>query len=891
MGGKMSALPEASTQSVPLLSTKLAVPPLQAGLVARPRLIERVNEGLRAGRQMTLVSAPAGFGKTTLVSAWLSELDRPSAWLSLDEGDNDAVRFLSYLIAALQRADPEIGRSVQSLQQSPEPPQPEALWVALINDIAITPRPLLLVLDDYHLIHTIQIHQQLAYFLGHLPQQMHVAISTREDPPLPLSRLRARGQMSEIRQADLRFSRQEAAVFLNATMGLGLTVDDVAALEARTEGWIAGLQLAALSMRQTEDLRGFVQSFTGSNRYILDYLSDEVIERQPRGMREFLLQTSILERLSAPLCDAVTGGDNSQDILLTLEQGNLFLVPLDESRQWYRYHRLFAELLRHRLRTEASAPDARELHQRASRWYEAEGYPADAVRHALAASDWEQAARLILEVSGSMLERGEVMTLLGWFRELPDEAVCVRPGLCLNYSWVLILTGQLDTAESYLSHVERTVVDDAALLGGIVAAQAYIARTRGDHRRTIELSQRALTLLPQDDLSARSVVALNLGLAHWHHGHLAEAQQTLEQASHAALQSGNRHVRLMALGLLGPIQAAQGKLHQAAVLCRQAIQLGKQSPAIALTHLEFSALLYVWNDLEAVADQLRQAIELSQRSGNLELQTGGYRMLARLKQAQGDASGALAALQEAHLLARSHDVTPLVRARNAACHVEIALAQDDVATAMHWAEQVTEDADAFPLYPFLRLTPARLLLAQNKKGAAAEQLAALYETAIGSGWQFGAVEVRTLQALAAADLDQALDYLAEAIAQAEPEGYVRTFVDKGEPMASLLREAAVRGIAPAYAGRLLSAFAASSGTLRDKARPGIAEQPLPEPLSEREWEALRLLAEGLSYQEIAAAMFLSLNTVKTHLKNVYAKLGVHERQDAVARARELQLLS
>ncbi len=886
----MSALPKASAHSVPLLTTKLAVPPLHAGLVPRPRLVQRLSEGLRAGRQITLVSAPAGFGKTTLVSAWLSDLDWPSGWLSLDEGDNDAVRFLSYFVAALQKADPKIGRSVRSLQQSPEPPQPEALWIALVNDIAAAPRPLLLVLDDYHLIHTMQIHQQLAALLDYLPQQMHLVISTREDPPLPLSRLRARGQMSEIRQADLRFSRQEAALFLNTTMGLGLTADDIAALEARTEGWIAGLQLAALSMRQADDIHDFVRAFTGSNRYILDYLTDEVIEQQPPSMREFLLQTSILERLSAPLCDAVTERQDSHNILRALEQGNLFLVPLDESRQWYRYHRLFAELLRHRLRTEASAPDARELHQRASRWYEAEGYSTDAVRHALAASDWEQAARLIREVSGPMLERGEVMTLLGWFRALPDEAVCARPGLCLTYSWVLILTGQLDTAESYLAHVEPTALSDAALLGGIVAAQAYIARTRGDHRRTIELSQQALKLLPQDDLSARSVVALNLGLAHWHHGHLAEAQEALEQASHVALQCGNHHVRLMALGLLGPIQAAQGKLHQAAVLCRQAIQLGKQSPAIALTHVEFSALLYVWNDLEAVADHLRQAIELSQRSGNLELQTGGYRMLARLKQAQGDASGALVSLQEAHLLARSHDVTPLVRARNAACHVEIALAQDDVATAAHWAEQVTENADAFPLYPFLRLTPARLLLAQNKKVAAAEQLAALYETAIASGWQFGAVEVRTLQALAAADLDQALDYLTDALLQAEAEGYVRTFVDKGEPMASLLRQAAVRGIASAYVGRLLSAFAAPSVAPRVEARPGTAEQPLPEPLSEREWEALRLLAEGLSYQEIAAAMFLSLNTVKTHLKNVYAKLGVHERQGAVVRARELQLL-
>jgi LuxR family maltose regulon positive regulatory protein len=577
-------------------------------------------------------------------------------------------------------------------------------------------------------------------------------------------------------------------------------------------------------------------------------------------------------------------------LLLALEQANLFIVPLDESRQWYRYHRLFADLLRHQLQVAGLQHLAPHLHKRASQWYETNGFPADAVHHALAGHDWERAATLVHDVSGSLMIRGEVMTLLGWLQALPDEVVHARPQLCFEYGWPLILTGQLDTAESYLTLAEQAAQDDAAFLGEIVAAQAYIARTRGDDRRTIELSQRALSFLPQGNLSSRSIVALNLGLAHWHRGHLAEAERALTEAEHAAQQSGNSHVRLMALGLLGPIQAAQGKLRQAAVLCRQAIQLGKQSPAIALTHLEFSALLYEWNDLEAAADHLRRGIELTQRSGNLELQTGGYRMLALLKQAQGDASAALAALQEAHQLARDHDVTPLVHARNAACHAQIALAQDDVATAVHWAEQVTEDADAFPLYPFLRLTPARLLLAQNQKVAAAEQLEVLYDTAARAGWQYGVVEVRALQALAAPTPTAALAFLADALTLAQPEGYVRTFVDKGEPMAALLQEAASQGIAPDYVAKLLAAFGAEAPILPAPSTPRLPAQPLIEPLSERELQVLRLVATGLSNRDIAEALYISLNTVKTHLQRIYGKLGVSSRTAAATIAQELNLL-
>jgi LuxR family maltose regulon positive regulatory protein len=879
--------------TTPLLTTKLYTPPVRPELVPRARLTERLNEGTT--RKLTLVSAPAGFGKTTLLSEWTQQSPFPVTWVSLDADDRDPARFWAYFMAALQTVQAEAGRAILAAFQSPQPPPIEVVLTALINEIAAMPHHFALVLDDYHLIEAQPIHGALAFLLDHLPPQMHLIIAGRADPPLPLARLRGRGQLTELREDDLRFTPDEATAFLNHVMGLNLSEQDAAALEARTEGWIVGLQLAALSMQGRHDVGQFVESFTGSHRYILDYLIEEVFQQQSAEVQDFLLKTSILDRFTAPLCDAIVEQDgilpyDAQAMLERLDQANLFIIPLDHERRWYRYHRLFADLLRHRLDMVSGPERVALLHAQASKWYETNGFPADAVHHALAAHDWERAATLILDVSETMLKRGEVTTLLGWLQALPDEVVRARPGLCLNYSWALVLTGQMDAAESYLRQAEQTAQDAPALLGEIIAAQAYIARARGDDRRTIELSQRALSLLPQADLLSRSVVAVNLGIAHWSSGHLTEAEQALTEADYAAQQSGNIYARLTALCFLGTIQAAWGRLHRAAELFRQATRLGGQSPGTALAHNDLGALLYEWNDLEAAADHLQRGIELSQRGGNVEVQIGGYRTLARVKQAQGDASAALDALQKAHQLAHEKDVSPLVRARNAAYHVEMALAQDDVATAVHWAEQVTEDADAFPFYPFLRLTPARLLLAQNQMAAAAKQSEALYEMAVRAGWQFGVVEVRALQALAAPTPTAALAFLADALALAQPEGHVRTFVDKGEPMAALLREAASQGMAPDYVAKLLAAFEVAPQERRRPEPPPPPAQPLIEPLSERELQVLRLVATGLSNRDIAEALYISVNTVKTHLQRIYGKLGVSSRTAATTKAQKLNLL-
>jgi LuxR family maltose regulon positive regulatory protein len=913
--------------TTPLLTTKLYVPPVRPELVSRPRLIERLNAGLLGrrdhfARKLTLVSAPAGFGKTTLVAEWLSGVERPVAWLSLDEEDNDPVRFSAYLIAALQTVDPNVGQAAQAMLQSSQPPPPEPLLASLINDVAATPSPFVLVLDDYHLIHTLPIHRQLIFLLEHQPPQIHLVIASREDPPLSLSRLRARGQMVDVRQADLRFTGEETANFLQRIMRLDLTAAEVATLHQRTEGWIAGLQLAALSMQGSADVRRLVASFAGDHRYVLDYLMDEVFARQPADMQDFLLKTSILERFSAPLCDAVAGRDDSRGVLLSLEQSNLFIVPLDQSRQWYRYHRLFADLLRHRLsQSPPFIPPARGgdrggapgdggdeegvkvLHRRASQWHAENGFPADAIRHALAASDWERAVDLILSIHASLLKRGEVVTLLGWFRALPDEVVFADPQLCLEYSWPLILTEQIDAAEPYLSHAEQVALEHGIrpLLGGIAVAKVHVARLRGDNARVIELSEQALALLPRDELSGRSIVALNLGMAQWYRGHMADAEQALKEAQRAGHGSGNEYVRWTAVLFSNRIQTAQGKSRQAVESYRQMIEQGGQLPVVGLAHYDLGRLSYEWNELIAAADHLQRGLGIIRRSGGLEFEAGGYSALAFIRQAQGDPAAAQAALQRAGQLLENPGISPSTRLYNLASQVAVALGQGDLDGASRVVERFPTlgEAGSFPDYLSLMLVQARVLLAQGRQAAAAEHLAALHGMASRAGWHSVAVQARALQSLAAPTPDQAHTFIIKALTLAEPENFVRTFVDAGEPMRLLISDSGLqikkRGEDAdrllTYVGRLLAAF--DSITPRQEPEISDLKPQIPnmvEPLSDRELDVLRLLADGQTNQEIAQTLYVSINTVKTHLKNVYGKLGVSNRREAAASAKEFGLI-
>lgn len=866
----------------PLLTTKLSIPPLRRDVVHRPRLIERLDEALQPGHRLTLVSAPAGFGKTTLIAAWLRHLQTTqdaawaTPWLSLEEGDGDPTRFLTYLVAALQAADPAIGLAALGMLQSPQPAPPESLLSTLINDIAVTPRPFALVLDDYHLIRSLPVHEQLAFLVEHQPGQLHLVIATREDPPLPLARLRARGQIVELRQSDLQFTPEETTEFVRRVAQVELSASDIDVLHRHTEGWIAGLQLAAQSIRQPEGIRRLSESFAGSHRFILDYLIEEVFRQQPADTRDFLLRTSILDRFTSALCDAVTGREGSREAIQTLEQVNLFIVPLDETRQWYRYHHLFADVLRHRLQIE-QAEEMPGLHRRASQWFEAEGYLADAIQHALAASDWERAARLIGQASDAMLKRGEIVTLIGWCHKLPEEIIHSQPPLSITYAWALILASQFDPAEAILERVEQEAQNQPVTLGEVAAAQAYLARARGDYPRLIQKSEQALVLLPETELAARGLVALNLGLTYWHAGRLDDAQRVLHEAEEKSRRSGNDYGLLSAQVFLARTLATRGRLRQAAAMYPSLIQAGGHAPILALAHYDLCTIYYEWNDLPKAMEHLIHGMEISAHSGNVEFQNAGHILQAFLSLAQGDSAGALEAIEKSHALAR--DFPPAVRARSAACHVRVALALGDMETAQQWGERLAENVDAHSLYRFLGLSRPLLLIAQDRKGAAVDQLKACYATASQAGWGYAIIAVRVLQSLAAESLEEALEFLGEALRLAQPDGFIRTFADAGEPLAPLLREAAVRGILPEYVGQILSAI---------KVAPQASS--LVEPLSERELEVLRLVTAGLSNREIARKLFISPGTAKTHIHHLCGKLGVRNRTEAASRAKELGLV-
>jgi LuxR family maltose regulon positive regulatory protein len=877
-----------------LLVTKLLVPLARKNLVSRPRLINMLEEGWQQGRKLTLVSAPAGYGKTTLVAEWLRGKPEQTTWLSLDKTDNDPARFLTYLIAALQKIDGTIGETTHELLQSPQPLPPTVLLTTLINEIAALSTSFILVLEDYHAIDAKSIHQQLDFLVDNQPPQMHLAIITREDPTLPLPRLRARGHMVEIRQADLRFTLDECIDFLQRIMGLNLSTQDITILELRTEGWIAGLQLAALSMQACDDLPGFIRSFSGSSHNVLEYLIEEVFERQPTEEQEFLLKTSILDRLSGSLCDAVVNRSGSSLILDRLEHANLFIVPLDQSRTWYRYHQLFAELLRQRLLF-ADKPAQKELHRRASQWFASEGLIPEAIQHAMAAGEWEMVAELLGKVFDRTFRNGELATFLGWMKSLPDQVIFKRPELCRDYALALTATGQLDAAEIYLSRAESAVQDDPTLLGSILVTRAYYLRIRGDIPQAIDCARRALAVLPQTDVFSRCQAAIFLGMAYCNYGNFQEAERALEEGELTAHLSDNRYARMTALAFLGAIQGVYGRLHRAVELCQQAIHIAGKSPTGAYAHIVLGTLFYEWGELESAAEHLQTGVEQGKLLSNPLIESDGYIALAILQQGRGDPDATSAALQSADQIDDNRLNTPIGHMHTAASHVKIALAQGDLITAQLWAEQVTEPIDSSFLYPALGLTPVRVLLARGEKSKAAEKLKELYEIAHEKGWGAGLIEVRLLQALAAATPEDALHFLQDALQMAQPERFIRTFVDKGEPMKALLERLKPRsGELKKYILTLLASFAQTGSDYIHQpvtdsvtaSRPGYYL----ERLSKREIEVLRLMGDGCANKEIAAQLVISVGTVKRHIIHIFRKLDAANRTQAVAIGRDLEII-
>ena len=898
----------------PLLATKLHRPRSRVQLVPRSHLVERLQQGVAGA--LTLVSAPAGFGKTTLLAQWLAHSSTPVAWLSLEAEDNDPTRFLSYLIAALQTLDAQMGIQALAMVRTPQPSPPEAVLAVLASDLVSRDRgDFALVLDDYHVITADPIQRGMTYFVEHLPLPLHLILATRTDPPFPLARLRAQGQLCELRSADLCFGTAEASAFLQTVMGLDLSPEAIATLEHRTEGWIAGLQLAALSLQGRTDVSAFLAAFTGTHRFVLDYLSEEVLAQQPEPVQTFLLHTSILERLSGPLCDAVTEQEGSQVMLEALERANLFVVALDDERGWYRYHHLFAEVLRRHLQ-QIEPMLLPVLHHRASAWYEQHELLAEAVQHALATPDVELAARLIEPIALPVAIHGQISTVLGWLNALPDALVRAHPFLCVYYALLLIFTSQFEAAEELLQEAERGIQEgmpaeqERTLLGWVLGNRAAIAGISGDVAHAVSLARQALALLPEAEVIPRSGAILVASRAYELSGDVTlTTEHEVAAASVLIRTSDNPYAAVHSICLLARLYVLQGRLRLAAATYRQVVQA---VPRPEVVQIIFGSLYYYFglgdllrecNDLDAAEQHLLQGMALINEMLTIEPAAAmlGYTALARLQQARGYTTAALTTLDTlAHSAERRHFAPHLVT-QGAAVRAQLELAQGNVAAAIRWADASglsTEDDDL--RYPregeYLALVRVRIAQARDDPESSFLQevlhlLDRLRESAEAKARLGSVLEILVQRALALqaqGNRTDALSTLERALELAEPEGYIRLFVDESLPMLALLRHAYVRGIVPGYVTTLLSAFGEQNAS--DPPLASARPDSLLEPLTERERDVLRLLLEGASNREIARRLVLSVNTVKRHVYNLCGKLGVQSRTQAIIRARALNLL-
>ncbi len=878
-------------------------------MVVRADLIARLNEGIQ--RKLTLISAPAGFGKTTLVSEWAAIYPHPVAWVSLDEGDSDPTRFLAYLVATVQgmvgkqMPASTFGTGIMEAVQSLRPPPAEAILTALLNEISALPYPFALVLDDYHAVDAKPVDQALAFFIEHLSPNLHLLIATREDPRLPLAKLRARGQLTELRITDLCFSITEATGFLNQVMGLGLVPDDVAALETRTEGWIAGLQLAAISLQGHKNTRQFIKSFSGNHHFVLDYLVEEVLQQQPEAVQAFLLHTSILNRLCGPLCDAVlqSAAPFGQDTLTHIERANLFIVPLDNERRWYRYHHLFAELLRQRLQQNIAntPPDKRvelaELHNRASLWYENNGLEIEALHHAIAANNIPRAAHLI-EGKGMPLQfRGAVRPILNWLAGLPPAVLDAEPSLWMVYASCYLVIGQVVGVEEKVRAAESALrkmgrAHDSHFIGRIASIRATAALTQHNVAEIITQSRLALQHLPTHNHPSRASVIWNLGYAHHLQGDRAAAKQAYIEALANSQAIGLTTIAMMALIGLGYLYEGEN-LASALDYYQQAINLvgDPQPPPMCDAHLGLARVYYEWNDLDAAERHAQLSVPLARQIENTDRAVNCEIFVARLKLARGDVTGAAAMLAAIEQAARQQQFA-LRLPDIAAAQVLVLLQQGQVPAAATLAHSHN-----------LPLSQARVALAQGDADAALAQLAPFRQHAETRGWADERLKALVLQAIAYhahGNIDKAISVLNEALTAAAPSGLIRTFVDEGPAMASLLATVLPQLVhderLQTHAQRLLAAFGpmvTPTEAHHDVARPATSPStehknaPL---LSPRELEVVQLIAQGLSNQEIAQRLFVTLSTVKGHNQIIFSKLHVERRTEAVARARELGLL-
>jgi LuxR family transcriptional regulator, maltose regulon positive regulatory protein len=876
-----------------ILATKLHPPPARAKVVFRAALIDRLDEAFERKASVTLISAPAGFGKTTLASEWAASKKKSVGWLSLDEADKDPARFLLYLVEAVRALDPDFGANLSTTLRSPQPPDPQSIITLLLNELNSLPDKFALVLDDYHTIDSKPVDAALGFLLEHLPPKMNLIITTREDPQLPLARLRASGQLTELRINDLRFEPAEVAEFLNDVMGLRLESVEIDALETRTEGWIAGLQLAAISLQGHHDATAFIKSFSGSHRFVMDYLVEEVLRQQPETVQTFLLSTSILDRMCGALCDALllSASGSGQETLEHLEHSNLFIIPLDNERQWYRYHHLFAELLRQR-RHQFGAGSALklatvdELHHRASVWFEQAGLEVDAFQHAGAANDYERAERLI-EGNGMPLHfRGAVAPVLNWLESLPRTVLDARPSLWTAFASTLLVTGQLTRAEQAIQAADAALesaeldVKTKDLIGRVAATRATAAVGRNDLEAIIIQSSRALEYLHPNNVAFRTSTAWKLGYAYQMQGNREAARQAYDEVISIGEASGNMVFAAMATIGLGALYEGDNQLERAERTYRDALRVLGDPPLrfASQAYLGLAHIAYEWNDLETAGRHARLSAQLSRQVENNDRFIISEIFVAHVKLAQGDLTGAETILSSASRIVRERGFTD--REPDVATEqVLLLLRQKKVAAAARVAQSHN-----------LPLSQARIHLANEKQSDALKLLERYRREAEAKRWADELLKAMVLQTVALSALgerEQAVELLREALVLAETGGFVRLFVDEGRYIADLLPAIVARGIVPDYARRLLEAF--ESDRQRNNENGSTAQQ-LIDPLSKRELEILRLIAQGLSNKEISERLFLALVTVKGHNQRIFAKLQVQRRTEAVARAREIGLL-
>jgi len=902
-----------------LLVTKLARPSVRSDLVARPRLMNQLQRGI--GGPFTLVTAPAGSGKTTLLSTWLEHAPVPAAWVSLERDDDDLIRFWSYVFTALDRIHPGSGETALALLQGSTPrelPGLETVLIVWINGLAALPHDEgVLILDDYHLITAPLIHRSVTYLLDHLPPGLHLVMATRADPPFPLARLRTCGHLIEIRAADLRFTSSETSAFLTGALGQQLSVEDIAVLEARTEGWIAGLQLAALSMQGRADISTFLKVFTGNQRYIIDYLTEEVLARQPESVQNFLQATALLERLQGSLCEAVIGEPgievSGQMMLEQIERANLFLTPLDEERQWYRYHQLFAQALRHHL-LRKDPTRIPELHRRASAWYEQHALMHDAVHHALAIPDFARAARLIEQAFHVLVRQGEIATLQQWIAALPDDLLRSNIELAIVQGWLLFISGKHDEALAHLREMEQVSGLDhlsdehpeqhmlasappghSAIRGRIAAIRAAIALARGDLPRTIALSRLALSSLPGESM-ARSYVAGYLGKAHYVGGDIKAASIALEEACRVSWEVNHIFGLFLVVHELAHLHILQGQLHRADQIYRQAFQQALErsgdQPAMGPAYVGRGNLEHEWNHLDAATSLFQKGITLCEQSGNTQAIVQAHISLAFIHQVQGDADGASSSMLRAIQIREQRS---LRGTQVEAAQARLFLMQGDEAAALNWIERcsLSLDQELDHLREREYLTFVRVLISRQRFDEAAQWLANLWHLAEAQGRTGSGIEILLLQAetlQASGKMYQAMERLSQALSRAEMEGYIRLFVDEGEPLAQLLLQMRRHSSGPArYREQLLRLLGKTHDEHPSAADGVCAINVLSEPLSEREREVLRLIIAGCSNREIANRLVIALSTVKWYVNAIYGKLHVESRTKAIARARELNL--